>query len=289
MMSHPLHQTPGYWAFYSQDPNLVQDGMSSQPSPTPCAPSPVEARINAKVSPEFDVTSNLYQPYVVLQSIGPMVPSGTLAHQGFHDPNLAQDGIAITPDFYQPNVALQRNEPTVSTETLGIPYIVPDYEDMDRCKDCLALYDDLVHKDPEMAISLADLLADGAGSFGSQNAVEPIPLITPVKGDTDLDTSTETQPDTLVDAAGPFTDSVQAAPQASTSHTRRRYKYECVVCRHWYDRAQRARDCANRDRGLTPYVCSSRCGRMNWCVFILPNGPSVNQYVALKPIALKYC
>lgn len=237
MMSHPLHQTPGYWAFYSQDPNLVQD--------------------------EFDVTSNLYQPYVVLQSIGPMVPSGTLAHQGFHDPNLAQDGIAITPDFYQPNVALQRNEPTVSTETLGIPYIVPDYEDMDRCKDCLALYDDLVHKDPEMAISLADLLADGAGSFGSQNAVEPIPLITPVKGDTDLDTSTETQPDTLVDAAGPFTDSVQAAPQASTSHTRRRYKYECVVCRHWYDRAQRARDCANRDRGLTPYVCSSRCGRMN--------------------------
>lgn len=50
-------------------------------------------------------------------------------------------------------------------------------------------------------------------------------------------------------------------PVASGSHGPQRHM--CVVCGHRYDRVQRARDCAYRDRGLKPYACDGQCGKTN--------------------------
>lgn len=149
-------------------------------------------------------------------------------------------------------------------EAAVFPYINLDEEDLDGCQDCLALYRDLVLKDPEMAMSWADLLASGAGAVGHVKALETVLPIKQIEVDTSVVTSADAQSESYVGATSPSTDSVQATPPASNSHARRRYNYYCEVCGHSYDRAQRARDCANRDTGLTPHACRSQCGRMNW-------------------------
>lgn len=50
-------------------------------------------------------------------------------------------------------------------------------ENLDDCQDCLALYDDLVRTDPEMAIGLTDLLASEPGVVGYPHAIETIHYI----------------------------------------------------------------------------------------------------------------
>jgi hypothetical protein len=57
---------------------------------------------------------------------------------------------------------------------------------------------------------------------------------------------------------------VQIDPFPAYSQGRREFK--CIKCRRVYDRATRARDCANQDLGLTPYQCKGACGDVNWSV-----------------------
>ncbi|KIM21826.1 hypothetical protein M408DRAFT_333209 [Serendipita vermifera MAFF 305830] len=94
-----------------------------------------------------------------------------------------------------------------------------------------------------MTKNLVDPLASEAGIVGHANAVESVPLNIP------MDTG----------AASLSTSPGQAISHASGPHARR--NHECSECGHLYDRAQRARDCANKDRGLTPHACRSQCGR----------------------------
>lgn len=47
---------------------------------------------------------------------------------------------------------------------------------------------------------------------------------------------------------------------------RRQYKHRCLECGNTFDRARRARDCANKNLGLTPFACRGRCGKLNWYV-----------------------
>ncbi|KIM21824.1 hypothetical protein M408DRAFT_299829 [Serendipita vermifera MAFF 305830] len=118
-----------------------------------------------------------------------------------------------------------------------------------------------------MAINLADLLTSEASAVGHPSTVESVRPITQVGIDTSLVTNGQAQTESIGRTASSATGIAQTMPPVSGSHVARRYNnYGCVVCGHMYDRAQRARDCANRDRGLTPYVCGAECGRMNWYV-----------------------
>lgn len=47
----------------------------------------------------------------------------------------------------------------------------------------------------------------------------------------------------------------------SGPRTRHAHNHQCKICGYLYDRAERARDCAYRDIGWTPYICGGRCGR----------------------------
>ncbi|KIM20105.1 hypothetical protein M408DRAFT_30645 [Serendipita vermifera MAFF 305830] len=49
----------------------------------------------------------------------------------------------------------------------------------------------------------------------------------------------------------------------SVSHTPSQKRYNCAVCPRSFDRIQRARDCANKNLDLRPYVCGARCKRPN--------------------------
>ncbi|KIM20989.1 hypothetical protein M408DRAFT_117749 [Serendipita vermifera MAFF 305830] len=140
-----------------------------------------------------------------------------------------------------------------------------------------------------MAISLADLLANGADEVGHPNAVDPTPSRTQMEVDDRFVISVGTQPDSLASATSPSTDPVQVTQSGGSSHAHRTYKYECTVCGHSYDRAQRADDCANRDNGRKPYVCGSRCGRMNWCVLRLLREISANRWIVPKLTASRHC
>ncbi|KIM20107.1 hypothetical protein M408DRAFT_30647 [Serendipita vermifera MAFF 305830] len=52
-------------------------------------------------------------------------------------------------------------------------------------------------------------------------------------------------------------------PSPASSHTPSQKRYRCAICSRSFDRIQRARDCANKDLGLTPHVCGSRCQKLN--------------------------
>ncbi|KIM20987.1 hypothetical protein M408DRAFT_117721 [Serendipita vermifera MAFF 305830] len=110
-----------------------------------------------------------------------------------------------------------------------------------------------------MAKGLADPLTSEADEVGHTNAAESVLNSTHTKMDTSFVTRAgHSQP--LVGAASLATNSIQPTSHAFGSYAR--HNHECVECGHLYDRVQRARDCANRDRGLTPYVCGARCGRL---------------------------
>lgn len=124
-----------------------------------------------------------------------------------------------------------------------------------------------------MAISLADLLASGPYVFGHPNRVETITPIPEIIFDANFIANAHRQLDSLAEDTSPSTNSIQMTPSTSGSHARRRYNnYHCVVCSRPYDRAERARDCANRDKGLTPHTFSG--------------GTGLDKWVAPKPTAL---
>lgn len=114
------------------------------------------------------------------------------------------------------------------------------------------LYNDLVHEYPEMAICWADILPSIA------DAAERLQVIdgdhhTP---DTDSQSSpiTGTQPSLV--ASTTDTDTPTASPASTLLASTRTYsppRYICAECGHPFDRAQRARDCANKDLGLSWY------------------------------------
>ncbi|KIM25571.1 hypothetical protein M408DRAFT_26120 [Serendipita vermifera MAFF 305830] len=160
--------------------------------------------------------------------------------QNPHDPEPTQD-------------VLQNREPTAIPPTVFLPHD----ESLDDCQECLALYHDLVRTDPEMAISWTDLLASGATALAYPDSVETAPPAIA----TDSNSDHHSEP--LVEETSPSTNAAQPTPPSSGSHAHRRYNYHCAVCNHPYDRAQRARDCANRDRGLTPHACGGLCGVLN--------------------------
>lgn len=115
-----------------------------------------------------------------------------------------------------------------------------------------------------MAISLADLLASGPYVFGHPNRVETITPIPEIIFDANFIANAHRQLDSLAEDTSPSTNSIQMTPSTSGSHARRRYNnYHCVVCSRPYDRAERARDCANRDKGLTPHTCGGQWGKTN--------------------------
>lgn len=136
--------------------------------------------------------------------------------------------------------------------TLFFPYVYLDdvvlYDkNLDDCKECLALYEDLVRADPELAISWMDLFATGPSAAGYPDTTEMVTNVNSIANeDRPLDSTTE--------EANPSTSSAQPTPLTSGSHVCRRYNYSCEVCGRPQDRAERARDCANRDRGLTPHA-----------------------------------
>ncbi|KIM25569.1 hypothetical protein M408DRAFT_208513 [Serendipita vermifera MAFF 305830] len=111
-----------------------------------------------------------------------------------------------------------------------------------------------------MAISLTGLLANGTDAIKHPHAIET------VHSSPGISTSADLQSESLVEGSSTSTNSVQPTPPASGSYGCRRYNYNCEICGRPHDRAERARDCANRDKGLTPHVCGGQCGKVDWCV-----------------------
>lgn len=118
--------------------------------------------------------------------------------------------------------------------------------DCEDCFNCVKLYDELVEKYPELVMeedgslpNLAHAPGTTKGQRGTEGASKPGMSKVGAEANTTLVTS--------------------------GSNTGRRKRYKCAICNRSYDRDQRARDCANKDLGLTPYVCGNRCGRTNWC------------------------
>lgn len=220
--------------------------------------------------PGHVVTPDCYQPRAALQSIESMIPADILALQSFHELSFAQDML----DIYQPYAAIQSAGPVVPLEALAVQYITLDDEDLNECHEFLVFPEEPLCGDPEMAKGLADPLTSEADEVGHTNAAESVLNSTHTKMDTSFVTRAgHSQP--LVGAASLATNSIQPTSHAFGSYAR--HNHECVECGHLYDRVQRARDCANRDRGLTPYVCGARCGRLRWygCSSYTPEGPTL--------------
>lgn len=178
-----------------------------------------------------------------------------------HDPN-------VTPDSHLPWVVLQGVGLGESGPTLFFPHILHNDvgvydENLDDCQECLALYHDIVRKDPGMAISLADLPVSGGGTVGAPDAVEAIPPIANMEKNINSFTDEGRKSEFFVEEVILAANASQPMPPASGPHARRRLNHTCVVCGHPHDRAERARDCANKDRGLTPHACGGQCGITN--------------------------
>lgn len=194
--------------------------------------------------------------------------------QNVHDPNPAQDELSVTSNFYLPGSMLQNTGPII----LGPTHFFVHSENSDGY---VALYDNRVRVDPDTAISLTSILANGTDVVVVPNVIEAN------SHTTDTDTNANRQSESLLEDSSSLTNSSQPAVSAPGSHARRRYNYNCVVCNQPYDRAQRARDCANRDRGLTPHACSGQCGIVNWFVLCLHFPADPDLHAAPAPTALK--
>ncbi|KIM20417.1 hypothetical protein M408DRAFT_135818 [Serendipita vermifera MAFF 305830] len=114
-----------------------------------------------------------------------------------------------------------------------------------------------------MAISLEDLRANGTDVIEHPNAVETTLPAIEINIDTGSFTNEDCQSESLVEKTSLSTNSASPTPIASGSYVHHRCNYQCVVCGHTHDRAERARDCANRDEGLKPHACGGQCGKPN--------------------------
>lgn len=139
---------------------------------------------------------------------------------------------------------LQSAGSVIPNPTLFFSYAFHNDENLDDCTECLSLYHDLVRTDPEMAINLTDLLESGPGAVGQTDTAEAVPPIT----------NANRQSNSLAEETSPSTNFASPTPPVDGPHDRRRYNYYCVVCGRPHDRAERARDCSNRDLGLTPHA-----------------------------------
>ncbi|KIM30280.1 hypothetical protein M408DRAFT_328318 [Serendipita vermifera MAFF 305830] len=190
------------------------------------------------MSPSFTVVSDSYPPHVVRDSAGLAVPGPT-----FFFPYVPCHDVAI------------------------------DGDGLYSCQECLALYHDFVRTDPEMAISLEDLRTNGMDVIGHPSSVEATLPAIDMSTDTSPLTNEDRQSESLVEETSPSTNSTSPTPIISGSHAHRRYNYQCVVCGQLHDRAERARDCANRDEGLKPHAFSG--------------GPSVDKWGSPKSYSLE--
>ncbi|KIM27612.1 hypothetical protein M408DRAFT_167835 [Serendipita vermifera MAFF 305830] len=140
--------------------------------------------------------------------------------------------------------------------------------DCEDCFNCVKLYDELVEKYPELVME----------EDGSLPNLAHAPGTTKGQGGTEDSSSV-----TLVQEAVASTSSPEANTTLVTSgsNTGRRKRYKCAICNRSYDRDQRARDCANKDLGLTPYVCGNRCGRTN-CTKAYSHEVLLHEHLASK-------
>ncbi|KIM29978.1 hypothetical protein M408DRAFT_99741 [Serendipita vermifera MAFF 305830] len=105
-----------------------------------------------------------------------------------------------------------------------------------------------------------DLFATGPSAAGYPDTTE---MVSPINTNVNSIANEDRPLDSTTEEANPSTSSVQPAPLTSGSHACRRYNYICEVCGRPQDRAERARDCANKDRGLMPHACGGQCGKPN--------------------------
>ncbi|KIM19552.1 hypothetical protein M408DRAFT_31119 [Serendipita vermifera MAFF 305830] len=111
--------------------------------------------------------------------------------------------------------------------------------DCKGCPDCFKLYDELVKKYPELAM---DEDAPWPNPAHAPSTMKAFMLHT--------DTSSAASDQGAVAfTSSPETNTTPVTSGSSTSH---RQRYKCAICNRRYDRDQRARDCANKDLGLTP-------------------------------------
>ncbi|KIM25573.1 hypothetical protein M408DRAFT_208561 [Serendipita vermifera MAFF 305830] len=120
-----------------------------------------------------------------------------------------------------------------------------------------------------MAINLTDLLESGPGAVGQTDTAEAVPPIT----------NANRQSNSLAEETSPSTNFASPTPPVDGPHDRRRYNYYCVVCGRPHDRAERARDCSNRDLGLTPHACGGQCGTTN-CTKVYSSEALLRQHLA---------
>ena len=127
--------------------------------------------------------------------------------------------------------------------------------------EAVELFDDLVRKYTEMVLGLADLLSSVPDT--SDIEIDQDETSSPGMDQATLDQEEESPP-----AASTSSSSLVAGPSNTVSRVHHRNKiHQCIVCGTQFDRFSRARDCKNKDLGLTPHACGGRCWRVNWYVF----------------------
>lgn len=150
-------------------------------------------------------------------------------------------------------------------EYLYDPSVEYDFEYSQESAD---LYDELVREYPGIAVDLSDMLQstlDASTACKNPNtllSIHPIPKEDPGSLPTRSIGSTPAA-GTNVQAA-PTSSPPIATPRTLRGRTCRSKNFCCVVCGETFDRVSRARDCAFRDLGETPYACKGRSKISNW-------------------------
>ncbi|KIM19551.1 hypothetical protein M408DRAFT_31118 [Serendipita vermifera MAFF 305830] len=158
------------------------------------------------------------------------------------------------PESYYPFFLLQGRAPATPRDENVLPSNRSFYEnDCKGCPDCGKLHDEIIEKFPELAMDECNLPPKPAEPIGMVNTA--LGAVTQcLRINLAFMVHTDTSPASFDQAVVAATCSPEAntTPVTSGSSTSWRKRYKCAVCNHPYDRDQRARDCANKDLGLTP-------------------------------------
>jgi hypothetical protein len=149
------------------------------------------------------------------------------------------------------------------------------YEGFQYCPQHTKQYDDLIQENPELAVSLADILPDAGAEW--QDAQQPEDSrssdreISPYHRSDQILRNQYSQ--VRLDAASSRSTIARSSSLSSASSSRApssaprkhyQYQHHCLECGAAFDRASRARDHQYKDLGQTPYACGGRCGKGGW-------------------------
>lgn len=138
------------------------------------------------------------------------------------------------------------------------PYDPSSGDDFEYPSARVSLYDGLVGEHPAIAMDVSDML--NSSNSGENKRALPVHASFPDS----MSLSVIGVESPAVGNSGNFTSPPTTTRVSSTSRKGRSYNHYCAECGAPFDRASRARDCANKDLDQKPYACKNRCKKRNW-------------------------